>query len=45
MMIIIQFADYNNYACVKLRNGWFIYSTYILVVSTENLSTQKKHLR
>lgn len=27
---------------VKLRNGWFIYSTYILVVSTENLTPKEK---
>lgn len=27
---------------VKFRNGWFIYSTYILVVSTENLTPKVK---
>lgn len=28
---------------VKLRNGWFIYSTYILVVTIDNLSPKLKN--
>lgn len=42
-MIIIHFGDYNNYVVVKLRNGWFIYSTYILVVIIDNLSPKLKN--